>query len=117
MLPCVVSTCRHVDTSRLHDSDAIESVNYFLKHAIKLLIIFKYRTRLFLRYWLFRSWGRIGTTIGGSKVEKMKDLDNALDRFQALYEEKTENRWKDRNNFVKVCLVKASKPCTVVTVT
>ncbi|XP_028036394.1 poly [ADP-ribose] polymerase [Bombyx mandarina] len=54
------------------------------------------------RYWLFRSWGRIGTTIGGSKVEKMKDLDNALDRFQALYEEKTENRWKDRNNFVKI---------------
>ncbi|CAG9783197.1 unnamed protein product [Diatraea saccharalis] len=54
------------------------------------------------KYWLFRSWGRIGTTIGGNKVEECKSCDDAIDRFTSLYMEKTENPWECRNNFMKV---------------
>ncbi|RVE52809.1 hypothetical protein evm_002466 [Chilo suppressalis] len=54
------------------------------------------------KYWLFRSWGRIGTTIGGTKLEDCKSCDDAIDRFTSLYEEKTENPWEFRDNFMKV---------------
>ncbi|XP_023662803.1 poly [ADP-ribose] polymerase 1 [Paramormyrops kingsleyae] len=45
------------------------------------------------RYWVFRSWGRVGTTIGGNKLEKFYDKNSAMDNFQNLYEEKTGNAW------------------------
>ncbi|KAJ8732599.1 hypothetical protein PYW07_015198 [Mythimna separata] len=54
------------------------------------------------RYWLFRSWGRIGTTIGGSKVEPCKSVDEAVRKFEDLYMEKTENVWEYRDHFMKV---------------
>lgn len=54
------------------------------------------------RYWLFRSWGRIGTTIGSNKVEKKDSLQEALQHFKALYEEKTGNMWSNRKHFQKV---------------
>lgn len=54
------------------------------------------------RFWLFRSWGRIGTTIGGSKIEACKTLYEAMEKFQDFYMEKTENPWECRNNFMKV---------------
>lgn len=54
------------------------------------------------RYWLFRSWGRIGTTIGDCKVQEMKTLHQAKAEFCALYEEKTGNQWDSRHHFVKV---------------
>lgn len=41
------------------------------------------------RYWLFRSWGRISTTIGGKKTEDCASLEEAIRRFEALYEEKS----------------------------
>lgn len=35
------------------------------------------------RYYLFRSWGRIGTTIGGSKTEDFgHDLSEAKEEFE-----------------------------------
>ncbi|XP_066587156.1 poly [ADP-ribose] polymerase [Prorops nasuta] len=52
-------------------------------------------------YWVFRSWGRIGTTIGNNKLEDM-DLDEAKETFERLYEEKTGNCWTARHHFVKV---------------
>ncbi|XP_044004098.1 poly [ADP-ribose] polymerase-like [Aphidius gifuensis] len=51
-------------------------------------------------YWLFRSWGRVGTTIGGKKCDNMS-LDEALQKFEELYVEKTDNYWMHRKNFVK----------------
>lgn len=45
------------------------------------------------RYWVFRSWGRVGTTIGGNKLDKFHDKDSAMDNFLGLYEEKTGNAW------------------------
>lgn len=54
------------------------------------------------KFWLFRSWGRIGTPIGGSKVEECSTLDKALDKFENLYMERTQNPWSQRHNFVKM---------------
>lgn len=48
---------------------------------------------LVLRYWVFRSWGRVGTTIGGNKLEKFYDKNSAMDNFRSVYEEKTGNCW------------------------
>jgi len=53
------------------------------------------------KYYLFRSWGRIGTTIGGNKLDTMS-LEECIEQFESLYEEKTGNQWKNRENFVKV---------------
>jgi poly [ADP-ribose] polymerase len=54
------------------------------------------------KWWLFRSWGRIGTTIGNTKLEDFAERLDALRQFEALYEEKTGNRWKNRDKFQKV---------------
>jgi hypothetical protein len=54
------------------------------------------------RYWVFRSWGRIGTTIGGNKLEDMDSLQEAVRHFENLYEEKTGNMWSNRKKFQKV---------------
>uniref|UniRef100_A0A1A8NGA9 Poly [ADP-ribose] polymerase n=1 Tax=Nothobranchius pienaari TaxID=704102 RepID=A0A1A8NGA9_9TELE len=52
------------------------------------------------RYWVFRSWGRVGTTIGGNKLDKFQDKISALDNFLGLYKEKTGNNWS-ASNFTK----------------
>ncbi|XP_051881055.1 poly [ADP-ribose] polymerase 1 isoform X2 [Pristis pectinata] len=49
------------------------------------------------RYWVFRSWGRVGTSIGGNKLEKMSSKEHAVDHFLGLYEEKTGNAWQSKN--------------------
>lgn len=54
------------------------------------------------RTWLFRSWGRIGTKIGGSKLDVMSDLHQAKAEFRALYLEKTGNDFRNRDEFVKM---------------
>jgi len=54
------------------------------------------------KWWLFRSWGRIGTTIGNTKLEDFAERLDALRQFESLYEEKTGNRWKNRDKFQKV---------------
>ncbi|XP_006812383.1 poly [ADP-ribose] polymerase 1-like [Saccoglossus kowalevskii] len=43
------------------------------------------------KWYVFRAWGRVGTTIGGNKVEKFHSLLNAMDHFCSLYGEKTGN--------------------------
>ncbi|XP_064195311.1 poly [ADP-ribose] polymerase 1 [Anguilla rostrata] len=49
------------------------------------------------RYWVFRSWGRVGTTIGGNKLDKFYDKNSAMDNFCNLYMEKTGNLWTSTN--------------------
>ncbi|XP_078256074.1 poly [ADP-ribose] polymerase 1 [Rhinoraja longicauda] len=44
--------------------------------------------------------GRVGTTIGGNKLEKMSSREHAVDHFLGLYEEKTGNAWQS-SNFTK----------------
>ncbi|XP_061610330.1 poly [ADP-ribose] polymerase 1 [Phyllopteryx taeniolatus] len=52
------------------------------------------------RYWVFRSWGRVGTTIGGNKLDKIGDKNSALNNFLSVYKEKTGNEW-GASNFTK----------------
>ncbi|XP_034943487.1 poly [ADP-ribose] polymerase [Chelonus insularis] len=52
------------------------------------------------KYWLFRSWGRIGTTIGGNKLES-HSLNTCIKEFERLYLEKTGNHWRNKDSFVK----------------
>lgn len=44
-------------------------------------------------YWLFRSWGRIGTNVGDKKVESFFSANEACKEFERLYEDKTGNYW------------------------
>lgn len=53
------------------------------------------------QHWLFRAWGRIGTTIGGNKLQSMS-LEEAIEQFEDLYQEKSGNMWAHRHHFVKV---------------
>lgn len=48
-------------------------------------------------FWLFTSWGRIGTNIGNSKTEPYDSAIAACKEFARIYEEKTGNNWKTRN--------------------
>ncbi|XP_040286523.1 poly [ADP-ribose] polymerase 1 [Bufo bufo] len=49
------------------------------------------------RYWVFRSWGRVGTVIGSNKLEEMTSKEEAIDHFLNLYQEKTGNAWHSTN--------------------
>ncbi|XP_038617296.1 poly [ADP-ribose] polymerase 1 [Tachyglossus aculeatus] len=50
-----------------------------------------------IRYWVFRSWGRVGTEIGSNKLEQMPSKEDAIEHFLNLYEEKTGNSWHSKN--------------------
>ena len=54
------------------------------------------------KWFVFRSWGRVGTSIGGTKLQDFEDKHEAIRDFEFLYEEKTGNRWKNRKDFQKV---------------
>merc|ERR1712165_585932 len=54
------------------------------------------------KWYVFRAWGRIGTTIGGNKTNDYIEKHDAIREFESLYEEKTGNRWSQRHNFHKV---------------
>ncbi|XP_057375283.1 poly [ADP-ribose] polymerase 1-like [Daphnia carinata] len=53
------------------------------------------------KWYVFRSWGRVGTLIGNTKLTEMESKQEAIEDFVALYEEKTGNSWKNRHNFEK----------------
>lgn len=49
---------------------------------------------------MFRSWGRVGTTIGGNKLDKFHEKNSAMGNFLGVYKEKTGNDWGS-SNFTK----------------
>lgn len=53
------------------------------------------------RFWVFRAWGRIGTTIGRNKLENFHDLHVAKCTFEELYFAQTGNHFNLRDNFQK----------------
>ncbi|ESN96355.1 hypothetical protein HELRODRAFT_95414 [Helobdella robusta] len=53
-------------------------------------------------WWLFRSWGRVGTAIGGTKLEKFYDVEEAIEAFEKFYREKTGNVWSKKSSFKKM---------------
>ncbi|KIH53077.1 PADR1 domain protein [Ancylostoma duodenale] len=54
------------------------------------------------RYYLFRSWGRVGTVIGGTRTEMFRNEQNAVDAFEQLFSEKSGNEWENKDNFKKL---------------
>ncbi|RWR99425.1 poly [ADP-ribose] polymerase 1-like protein, partial [Dinothrombium tinctorium] len=54
------------------------------------------------QYWVYRAWGRIGTDIGGDKLEKFKLKSNAIDNFCEVFLEHTGNEWKKKKEFKKL---------------
>eukprot|EP00118_Oscarella_pearsei_P026283 m.309715 g.309715 ORF g.309715 m.309715 type:complete len:959 (+) comp47446_c0_seq1:38-2914(+) len=53
------------------------------------------------RWYIFRSWGRVGTTIGSNKLDHYGSKADAVSQFKLVYNEKTGNLWEDRKNFKK----------------
>lgn len=45
------------------------------------------------KYWVYRSWGRIGTTIGGQQSDPFTSIDAAKVHFLKIYTEKTGDDW------------------------
>lgn len=43
------------------------------------------------RWWVFESWGRIGTVIGSKQKFKFGTLNGAIERFHTVYKNKTSN--------------------------
>ncbi len=58
---------------------------------------------------MFRSWGRVGTTIGGTKLDKFPSKQAAIANFKEYYLEKTGNNWEERKTAGK----KPNKFCTL----
>lgn len=54
-------------------------------------------------------WGRIGTTIGQSALQKFGSLQDAVDFFEHKFEEKSGNEWKKRNEFEKKARARLSR--------
>lgn len=54
------------------------------------------------QYWLFRAWGRIGTTIGDKRVERFATVYEAKQAFEEQYRDKSGNDWHSRDTFVKM---------------
>ncbi|XP_057322093.1 poly [ADP-ribose] polymerase-like isoform X2 [Microplitis mediator] len=54
------------------------------------------------KFWLFTSWGRIGTTIGGSSLRSMS-LDSCIDFFKKNYLKKTGNDWGNHSALFVKC--------------
>ena len=82
--------CTDVSSGRLYSSmmtlvDLKKDKNsYYKLQAIQ--------NRKETRFYLFRSWGRIGSdTIGGTKVEKFVSRENCIREFCMLFMEKTGN--------------------------
>ncbi|XP_055838265.1 poly [ADP-ribose] polymerase [Episyrphus balteatus] len=53
------------------------------------------------RYWVFKAWGRIGTTIGNNKLNSFDTVHSAKSSFKDEYLKKTGNEFDDRDNFEK----------------
>lgn len=57
------------------------------------------------RYFLFRSWGRIGSdAIGGVKIQNFHSMENCAREFELLFEEKSGNNFHAKE-YIKVSIV------------
>ncbi len=51
---------------------------------------------------MFRSWGKLGTTIGSQKVDQFTSKDKAVKAFTTTFQDKTGNVWSNsRQSFKK----------------
>lgn len=54
------------------------------------------------RFWVFSSWGRIGTKIGDKKLEPVSSAVMAVSEFERIYIEKTGNLFDPSADFKKI---------------
>ncbi|CAG2112917.1 unnamed protein product, partial [Medioppia subpectinata] len=54
------------------------------------------------KYFVFKAWGRVGTTIGGTTLEEFSTVSDAIHYFTEHYVDKTGNEWSARHHFQKV---------------
>ncbi|VDO69170.1 unnamed protein product [Haemonchus placei] len=52
-------------------------------------------------FYLFRSWGRVGTVIGGTRTESFRD-EGIFKAYFRLFLEKSGNEWKQKHRFKKL---------------
>jgi poly [ADP-ribose] polymerase len=50
---------------------------------------------------VWRKWGRVGTRVGSSKIDKFSNVHKAIKLFEKVYLDKTGNKWADRDEFEK----------------
>ncbi|GMR59960.1 hypothetical protein PMAYCL1PPCAC_30155, partial [Pristionchus mayeri] len=53
------------------------------------------------RYYVFKSWGRVGTELGDTQTSHHSNLEHAKKEFLDVFCEKTGNEWTDRKYFRK----------------
>eukprot|EP01126_Amoeba_proteus_P027976 TRINITY_DN2767_c0_g1_i3.p1 TRINITY_DN2767_c0_g1~~TRINITY_DN2767_c0_g1_i3.p1 ORF type:complete len:739 (-),score=170.05 TRINITY_DN2767_c0_g1_i3:252-2468(-) len=63
------------------------------KYYILQMIDVDCRSKVFI---VFRKWGRVGTTIGGTKRSGPLGFHPALQEFKEVYFDRTGNKWEDR---------------------
>ncbi|EFO96920.1 hypothetical protein CRE_17273 [Caenorhabditis remanei] len=54
------------------------------------------------RYYLFSSWGRVGTNVGNHKYQSYFKKNEAVEDFKKIFNEKTKNNWESRGDFQKM---------------
>ncbi|CAB3407813.1 unnamed protein product [Caenorhabditis bovis] len=52
-------------------------------------------------FYLFLSWGRVGTDVGNCKYPSFYDSESGVEEFKKIFKEKTNNQWEYRKYFRK----------------
>lgn len=53
------------------------------------------------KFWLFRSWGRIGTSVGDTMTDSYSSAQIAVGEFEKIFKAKTGNTWNSGEPFKK----------------
>ncbi|XP_053201315.1 poly [ADP-ribose] polymerase 1-like [Panonychus citri] len=53
------------------------------------------------RFWVFTSWGRVGTDIGGTKTYSFSKLEDARFKFEEIFFDKTGQQYCNRRNMTR----------------
>ena len=95
------------DAQILHERGSLYSV------VLILVDVFKNKNRFYKiqllqekgsssgSYWIFKSYGRIGTDRKSVNLKQYSDKHKAIKEFKKVYFNQTKNRWEDRQNFCK----------------
>ncbi|EFP02378.1 hypothetical protein CRE_01104 [Caenorhabditis remanei] len=75
-------------------TDVTQNKNSYYK--IQLL-----KDDIYESYYVFRSWGRVGTDVGNHKSEGF-DRNGAVEEFKKIFRENTKNNWEYRKHFRKM---------------
>ncbi|KAL6066121.1 Poly [ADP-ribose] polymerase 1, variant 2 [Balamuthia mandrillaris] len=89
------------ENGHIYEEDGT-SYNAVLNMAdISLGLNFYYKLQLIetddkKEWYLWRKWGKLGTFVGGKKITPCESLEDAKEKFETAFEEKTHNSWDNR---------------------